>query len=61
MMKAERSELRERIHRHDVEHDDVLEDAQEDIWEHDDVSEEEVWAKGFEEETMKGVMVAGSG
>ena len=54
MKEAERNELRERIHRHDVELDYVLEDGE-------DVSEEEVWAKGFEEETMKGVMVAGSG
>ena len=42
MKEAEWNERRERIHRYDVEHDYVLEDGE-------DVSEEEVWAKGFGE------------
>lgn len=49
MKEAERNELLERIYRHDV-----LEDGEEDVGEPDDVSEEDVWLKGFEEETMKG-------
>jgi hypothetical protein len=40
MKEAERNERQERIDRHDVELDYMLEDGE-------DVSEEEVWAKGF--------------
>lgn len=57
MQEAERNERRQRIHRHEVAQDDLMEDGEDDIREHDDVSAEDVWAKGFEDEMMKGMWV----
>ncbi len=47
MTEAERNERLEWIHRHQVE------DDEEDSGDHDDVPEEAVWEKGFEEEIVQ--------